>query len=302
MSKPKSMKLKLLGVRGSRPTHKIGLLGHGGNSTSMQFILEGADYNIYLDGGSGLAHHGMRIGESPSSKDFHFLITHTHWDHILGFPFLAPLFNEQNTVNFYSSRSSTTTFKNLFFDLHREANLPVPVSKMNATINFNDVEAGTNFKVKDVDVSCYQINHQAITLAYRLNYKGNSVAIVTDNAPIHNGNYMGEGMAEKAKGREKEFEKEFDDGLIKFLKDCHTVVFDTHFTMDNLKADWGHSTPQHALDFCSKAGVKRLVLFHHAPEDLDTDVDAKVESIRDEAQRLGVEVVAAVEGKVWELS
>ena len=48
--------------------------------------------------------------------------------------------------------------------------------------------------------------------------------------------------------------------------------------------------------------MKRLVLFHHAPEDLDTDVDAKVESIRDEAQRLGVEVVAAVEGKVWELS
>ena len=183
------MKLKLLGVRGSRPTHKIGLLGHGSNSTSMQFILEGADYNtIYLDGGSGLAHHGMKIGESPSAKELPFSDNAYTLGPYLRFPFFAPLFNDQNTVNFYSSRSSTTTFKNLFFDLHREANVPVPVSKMNATINFNDVEAGTNFKVKDVDVSCYQINHQAITLAYRLNYEGDSVAIVTDNAPIQNGN------------------------------------------------------------------------------------------------------------------
>ena len=79
------------------------------------------------------------------------------------------------------------------------------------------------------------------------------------------------------------------------------MVFDTHFTEENLKADWGHSTPQRALNFCVKAGVSRLVLFHHAPEDSDDKVDDKVQSILSDASLHDIEVVAAKEGDVWEL-
>ena len=301
MNKPKDIKLKLLGVRGSRPTHKVDLLGHGGNSTSMEFVLEGADYRIFLYGGSGLAHYGMALGETPKEKEFHFLITHTHWDHILGFPFFAPLYNSQNTVHFYSSKSSKSTFNNLFFGLHRSDNLPIPASKLKAKIDFRTVVAGSKFKVRDIDVSCYQVNHQGITLGYRLDYNGGSVAIITDNAPIENGNYMGEGMAEKAEKSPNQFEKAFNEGLVDFLRDCHTVVYDTHFNEDNLKPDWGHSTPNIALNFCALAGVTRLVLFHHAPEDLDEDVRKKVDSVKDAASKAGIEVFAATEGDVWEL-
>lgn len=301
MKDQKTLKLKLLGVRGSRPTHKVDLLGHGGNSTSMEFIVEGSDYMIFLDGGSGLAHYGMELGEAPKDKEFHFLITHTHWDHILGFPFFAPLYNSENTVNFYSSKSSKSTFNDLFFGLHRTDNLPIPVSKMKASINFKTIAAGSQFQVRDIKVSCYHINHQAITLGYRLDLDGSSVAVITDNAPIDNGNYMGEGMKEKAAADPAAFEKSFNDGLVEFLRDCHTVVYDTHFTEENLKPDWGHSTPKIALEFAKKANVKRLILFHHAPEDLDEDVIRKVESIASEAKAAGIMVEAAVEGDIWDL-
>ncbi len=296
------MKLKFLGVRGSRPTHKRGLLGYGGNSTSLEFPIDGVDFHLFLDGGSGLAHRGRALGENPDKKKFYFLITHTHWDHILGFPFFEPFYNENNKFTFFASNTSKSTFNDLFFGLHRSDNLPVPPTKLKAQIDFKGVQPGKTFKIEDkVEVSTYQINHQGITLAYRIKHGDDDVAVVTDNAPIEDGNYLGENMKERAKGREKEFEKEFTDGLINFLSGCNTVVFDTHFTEINLKPDWGHSTPDKALDICDKAGVNRLILFHHAPEDLDDAVLAKVQSILDQALAAGVEVVAAKEGDEWTL-
>ena len=83
------------------------------------------------------------------------------------------------------------------------------------------------------------------------------------------------------------------------MQDCHTVIFDTHFTEENLKPDWGHSTPQIALNVCLQASVKRLILFHHAPEDLDSDIDEKIKQCNRDKQEKAIEVVAAREGEIW---
>ena len=86
-----AMKLKFLGVRGSRPTHKRALLSYGGNSTSMEFTFDHENFHLFLDGGSGLARRGQELGETPPNHKFYFLVTHTHWDHILGYPFFRPI-------------------------------------------------------------------------------------------------------------------------------------------------------------------------------------------------------------------
>ena len=297
------MKLKFWGVRGSRPTHKSQLLEFGGNSTSLEFILPNEDFCLLLDGGSGLAHR--EFVKNPNyllRKKYYFLMTHTHWDHILGFPFFKPFYDDQNQINFFAANTSTSEFKNLFLGIQKKANLQVPLHLLKAKTFFQSIDAGDQILLEAVvTVKTYQLNHQGVTLGYRIEYGKQSVAVITDNAPVDAGNFMGEGMSEKSKKHGKKFEMMFNDGLVDFLTDCHTVVFDTHFTEENLKPDWGHSTPQRAMKFCTAANVKRLILFHHAPEDNNEDVQRKVNSIINEAKKAHLEVVAAKEGDEWDL-
>ncbi len=295
------MLVKLHGVRGSRPVHKSNLLGQGGNSTCVQFMIPKKKFELYLDGGSGLAHHGYHLGPDHHCRKYYFMVTHTHWDHMLGYPFFAPLYNPDNEFVFFtSSPKEKDSFHNLFHGLLRKGYLCFPQGTVKARINIELIEPGANFWIEnEVNITTYQLNHQGITLGYRVGWNGHSGAVITDNAPIEGGNCLGEGWKEKAKADPQAFERQFDQGLVEFLRDCHTVVFDTHFTEKNLKADWGHSTPHRATKFCSEAGVKRLVLFHHAPEDSDKDVEAKVQSVKDVGAEAGLEVAAAREGDTW---
>lgn len=296
------MRLKFLGVRGSRPTHKRGLLGYGGNSTSFEFTFAGEPFHLFVDGGSGLARRGHELGQTPQNKRFHMLVTHTHWDHILGYPFFKPIYNAGNEFNFYASNTTRSTFNDLFFGLQRVSNLPVPVAEIKAKLNFTSIVPGAPFTLENkVRVDTFQLNHQGVTLGYKVSYGGSSACIITDNAPIRNGNYLGEGMHARAAQDQPAFEAAFEQGLVDFMKGAHTVVFDTHFTESTLKPDWGHSTPERALAFCKKAGVSRLILFHHAPEDMDEAVDDKVQTVFHDACHSGIAVEAAREGDEWDL-
>lgn len=298
----KQMLLKLLGVRGSRPTHKKTLLAYGGNSTSMELKLPSEPFHLFIDGGSGLAPYSHKM--QRRSSEFHFLITHTHWDHILGLPFFSPLYDPESQVYFYSSATTKATFQDLFFGMQRADNLPISIAHLKAKIHFKTIEPGKDFMIGDkLQVRTFQINHQGITLAYRLEYGPDSFCIVTDHAPIENGNYLGETMKEKAKLDPENFERLFNEQFTDFLRGCHTVVFDTHFTEETLKPDWGHSTPSYATNICAAAGVSQLILFHHAPEDSDDVVKGKLIKARQFAKQRDsrIKIACAKEGDTWVL-
>ncbi len=296
------MKVKFHGVRGSRPTHKRDLLGFGGNSTCLEIVMDDADFYLFIDGGTGLVPRGRELGVKPKINNFHFLITHTHWDHIIGFPFFEPLYDASNKVTFYSSTTSKSNFNDLFWGLHRADNLPVPVSKLKAQIEFKEIKPGQSFSIgSKVEVRTTQLNHQGITLGYRIQSGEESFAIVTDNAPIDNGNYMGENMPDKSAGIDLDFEQKFNKGLIEFLRGCHSVAYDTHFNEENLKPDWGHSSPKLAYTICQQAQIKRLFIFHHAPEDSDSAVYKKLDDLKNYQKTGDMQILAAREGETWQL-
>ena len=263
----------------------------------------GENFHLLLDGGSGIAHRGFELARNSRTREFYILVTHTHWDHILGFPVFEPLFDAKNRVTFYASNTSRADFNDLFTGLQRRGNLPVPARAFRANITFKTITPGEPFRLgRKIKVNTFQLNHQGVTLAFRVESGADSVVVITDNAPAIPGNLLGEGMVERSKtlpGGEPEFIAGFERRLAEFIRGSHTLVFDSHFTEKNLKPDWGHSTAERALHVAKLAGVERLILFHHAPEDKDHAVDAKVQGVFSSALEHGIDVTAAREGDTW---
>ncbi len=294
------MIVTLLGVRGSRPVAMMDVLRYGGNTTS--FKIEAHDMPpIYVDGGTGLYEEGLRLGSEGIPETLNIFVTHTHWDHILAFPFFKPLYHEGCSINIYAPVSRGQRFIELIQGQHTPRAFPVPFSQLKANQNFIDAKPGDCFDLGSSVARCFQLNHPGTTLGWRFEADDRAVAIITDTAPIA-GNYLGEGMSEKAESDPTSFEASFHDGLVDFMRNADLVIFDTHFTEEGIvdRRHWGHSTPEMAIDLCLEAGAKRLVLHHHAPEDTDERVDKKADAIWKKLQNHNLQVEPGVEGmKIW---
>ena len=294
------MIVTLLGVRGSRPVSMMENLRYGGNTTS--FKIESHNHPpIYVDGGTGLYEEGIRLAKEGIPKEIIILITHTHWDHILSFPFFAPLYDENCHVYCYAAVSRKQRFVDLIQGQHNPKAFPVPYEELRSKQTFIDAKSEDSFEFASIRMSALQLNHPGTTLGWRVEADDRSVAIVTDNAPIED-NYLGEGMIEAAKDDPKTFEKEWNARLIRFMKNADLAIYDTHFTEEAIKnrRHWGHSTPEIAIDFCLKANAKRLILHHHAPEDTDKDIDEKAERAWQVVRDINLQVEPATEGmKIW---
>src|SRR5881396_2999958 len=95
-----STRLKLWGVRGSIPVPGPTTVRYGGNTTCAEVRADGE--LIVLDAGSGIRELGLALENEFGSRPINLslLITHVHWDHIQGFPFFVPSYNDKNQSRF----------------------------------------------------------------------------------------------------------------------------------------------------------------------------------------------------------
>jgi len=299
------MKFTLLGTRGSRPILTPKRTKYGGNTTAFKINIGGMS-PIYIDGGTGIFREGMNFVHSGgTSFKAHFLITHTHWDHILAFPFFGPLFEENTKITIMGPRSEKYDIKALFEHQHQHGLIPIPFDIFRDKIDFEELHPDQHFRLEKADVFTVQLNHQGLTLGYRIEHGGRAICIICDHAPIEN-NHLGVLMKSWASEEFTQKEKAFYDRLVEFVQGADLMLHDTHFNKENIKGkeNWGHSTPEMAVDLALKGGVKKVILGHHAPEDKDEDVDKKVASAVEYLKSMkkvnAVEVVALREGdELW---
>jgi len=288
------MLIRFWGTRGSIATAGPGTARFGGNTSCVELRSSGGTL-VVLDCGTGAHGLGQSLARSgPRPLHGHLLIGHTHWDHIQGFPFFAPLFVPGNEWHVYGPRGVGSSLRESLSGQMQYTYFPITLDDLGATLHYHDLVEGT-LEIGDIHVTTQYLNHPALTLGYRLEVDGVTVVYSTDHEP--HSRRLAIGHEEPPAGQ--------DSRHARFLAGADLVIHDAQYTAEEYpaKTGWGHSTLEYVVDTAVRARVRRLALFHHDPGRDDDAVDRMVERARDRVVRAGgtMEVFAAAEGLVVEL-
>ena len=291
------MRIRFWGTRGSLAKPGPSTVRYGGNTSCVE--VRAADGTlIILDCGTGAHDLGRSLvasGERPIRG--HLLLTHTHWDHIQGFPFFAPLFIPGNEWDVYAAQGLGQRLEDTLAGQMEYEYFPVTLGQLDATIRYHELAEGA-FDLGSVQVTARYLNHPGLALGYRLEAGGVAVVYATDHEP-HSRH-----QPEVADPTQLLPVHREDQRHVEFLAGADLVIHDAQYTLEEYpsKLTWGHSPAELAVDFALAAGVKRLALFHHDPLRDDAALDQLVEICRRRAVAGRLDVFAAAEGQTIELA
>jgi ribonuclease BN (tRNA processing enzyme)/CheY-like chemotaxis protein len=247
---------------------------------------------VVVDCGTGAHPLGQKL-IAAGAQSGHILISHTHWDHIQGIPFFAPLFRSGTEWDIYGPKGLGQSLRETLAGQMQYTYFPISLDRFDATVRYHDLVEGT-FEIGDIKVSTHYLNHPALTLGYRLEADGLTVVYSCDHEPYSRILAAGQGEIGGQDLRHAEF-----------LNGADLLIHDAQYTAEEYpaKIGWGHSSAEYVVKLSRHAGVKKVALTHHDPLRDDDGVDRMLESVRaglrDDASPL--EVFAAAEGQIVEL-
>jgi CheY-like chemotaxis protein/phosphoribosyl 1,2-cyclic phosphodiesterase len=250
-----------------------------------------------LDCGTGAHALGRALVADSTPMHGHILIGHTHWDHIQGFPFFAPLFVPGNLWEIYAPGGHGRQLEASLAGQMAYEYFPITLEALNADVRLHDLKEGV-FKLGSIRITAQYLNHPALTLGYRLQADGATLVYATDYEP-HSLHPLAAPPGTLPVHHE-------DRRHIRFLEGADLVIHDAQYTLADFptKAGWGHTPMERAVDYVMLAQAKQLALFHHDPERHDNAVAHLCQQAqrRAAAGQSAVQVFAAAEGQVIELS
>jgi phosphoribosyl 1,2-cyclic phosphodiesterase len=293
------MRVTFWGTRGSIATPGPATVGYGGNTSCVE--VRCGEHVLIFDAGTGIRPLGTRLAAEFAGRPLtvHLFVSHTHWDHIQGFPFFLPAYSPATTIHVYGAAQARPLEKVLRGQMDPDY-FPVALGDLSSTIHVHEFR-GRPFAIGDTTVTGMYLNHPGMTVGYRVARAGTSVVYATDNEPYrHTLEHLGQ---RALPGRH--FGRQLDAELIEFVAGADLYIGEAQYTDEEYpaKIGWGHSALSATVEVALAARVRRLALFHHDPMHGDEVVSLMVERARALiAERGGtLECFAAREGQVVEI-
>jgi len=272
------LELHFWGVRGTLPVPGEGAVKYGGNTSCVSIKFPRNNLFIF-DAGTGikqLSDHLMKTHQtSISAKIF---ISHPHWDHINALPFFTPLYIPGNEFEICGPSHGDITMRELISSQMDGVYFPIRIKEFAARVYFRDLKE-QEFEIDQIKIKTLLLSHPGYCLGYRLEYKDKVICYVTDNelfpkiSPHYNLNY---------------FEK-----LSQFINSADYLITDSTYTDKEYKSksNWGHSSLSQVIELVDHSKVKRLLLYHHDPDQTDQDIDDKFTTAKDMLKELNSKTI-----------
>lgn len=307
MEQADKFSVKFYGVRGSHPNPSKNTLNFGGNTSCVEVQVNG--HRVIIDAGTGIINLGNELikeyiasgvnNDDRTPISLTMLFSHTHHDHIQGFPFFKPAFIGSTVLNLFGAKSLNVDFSETLSHSMFTPFFPVDLGEMAAQMhikNFKETEMILLYKnkkepefknifksdnniPKDVaKISCFKsyAHPKDGVLVFRIDWKGKSLVYASDKE-----SYIGG-----------------DSRLAQFARNTDILIHDTQYVADDYssaitpKQGYGHSTPEMAVEAVKASNAKKLVMFHYDP----FYDDELIKNCELKTQKIYTDTIAAYEG------
>ena len=269
-----AMVVRFWGVRGSLASPGADTLKTGGNTSCVEVRCAGE--TVIFDLGTGLRPLGLALLRKGPVRA-HLFVSHYHWDHIAGLPFFAPAYDPASQLTIHGATRRGRDVRQILSGQMVDPYFPVDLGALNAHLRFVTLQDGGRAHLGAAVVTAAELNHPGGALGFRLEHEGRALVYATD--------------FEHGTGA--------DERLVELARGADLMIFDAQYTPaeyegngDASKKGWGHSTYEVGARIARRAGVKKLALYHHAP---DRD-DKGIQKLAALAKKLHPGAFAAREG------
>lgn len=252
------MKIHFWGTRGSIAVPGQDTTLYGGNTTCLELTLQNGK-KVIIDSGTGIRALGDKLLAESESVRIHLLITHIHWDHVLGFPFFAPIYKPSSEIIIDGYPTCMKGLRYTFDNKMGDGFFPVRFDDLSAKITYAEKLSEGELEIDDTVIDSIFLQHPQGGFGLRFREGNKTLVFLTDN--------------ELRRGAWKDRSPE---DYVAFCRDADILIHDAQYTPLEIpdRRGWGHSDYESAVDLAQKAGVKRLVLFHHDPSRSDSELQS----------------------------
>lgn len=266
--------IKFWGTRGSNPVSGHDYIRFGGNTVCLE-VRHGEDM-IIIDSGSGIRPLGEAI-DVKKYKTIHIFLSHTHWDHVTGFPFFDPIYNQDIQIVIWSPVGFERSTRELFTEMLAYAYFPVRLEDIRAKISFNDLRDGHPVSIGDITIDSHYAYHPGSTLCFKIHAGGKTIGYATDNEM-----FMGFHGNPNSVSKDDPIIQSHER-IIEFFKGCDLLIHEAQYTPLEYqrRVGWGHSSISNAVILCKYAEITDWIVTHHNPKHTDKELLEKLQLHQD---------------------